>query len=82
MPAKTGFIILFLSGFYTIVFSVAYAAPGDSGTRYYYLSLIQDINACIVAPGIIIFQAPSIRRRIVKPMSKFTKNPKNRAVCM
>ena len=73
IPAKTGFLILCLAGFYTIVFSVSYAALGDSGTRSYYLSLIQDINACIVVPGIIFFQAPSIRRKYSKHCQSLQK---------
>ena len=52
---------------YTASFTLAYAgdlAYSDAGTRNYFLSLSQDMLACVFAPGIIVFQAPTIRRKI------------------
>ena len=52
---------------YTASFTLAYAgdlAYSDAGTRNYFLSLTQDMLACVFAPGIIVFQAPTIRRKI------------------
>lgn len=74
IPAKTGFIILFLSLFYTIIFGVGYKAFDDSGTRNYFLSLFSDFHTCIVAPGVQVFQAPSIQRKIYKIL-KTLKTP-------
>ena len=72
VPAKTGLlIIIFLCG-YTITFIIAYAgdlAYSDVGTRNYLLSVTQDMLACVFAPGIIVFQAPTIRRKISRIFS-------------
>ena len=68
VPAKTGVIILILSLFYSIIFGVGYKAFDNSGTRNYFLSLFQDFHTCIVAPGILVFQAPSIQRKINKTL--------------
>ena len=67
VPAKTGLLIIIFLCAYTISFSLAYAgdlAYSDAGTRNYFLSLTQDMLACVFAPGIIVFQAPTIRRKI------------------
>ena len=72
VPAKTGISILILSFVYTIFFIFAYAGDStDNGTRNYFLSLSQDLLACIFAPCIIVFQAPSIRRKINKIFTSF-----------
>ena len=64
LPAKTGFIILILSLFYSVLFGVGYRAFEDSGTRNYFVSVFQDLHTCIIAPGIQVFQAPSIQRKM------------------
>ena len=67
VPAKTGLLIIIFLCAYTTSFSLAYAgdlAYSDAGTRNYFLSLTQDMLACVFAPGIIVFQAPTIRRKI------------------
>ena len=71
VPAKTGFIILILSLFYSVIFSVGYRAFDDSGTKNYFVSVFQDLHTCIVAPGILVFQAPTIQRKIQKIFSRF-----------
>ena len=71
VPAKTGFIILILSLFYSVLFGVGYRAFEDSGTRNYFVSVFQDLHTCIVAPGIQVFQAPSIQRKIHKIFLRF-----------
>ena len=71
VPAKTGFIILILSLFYSVIFSVGYRAFDDSGTRNYFVSVFQDLHTCIVAPGVLVFQAPSVQRKIQKTSLRF-----------
>ena len=70
IPAKTGLIILILSLFYSILFGVGYRAFDDSGTRSYFISVVSDLHTCLVAPGILVFQAPSIQRKIHKMFLK------------
>lgn len=67
VPAKTGLLIIIFLCIYTFSFILAYAgdlAYSDAGTRNYFLSLTEDMLACVFAPGIIVFQAPTIRRKI------------------
>ena len=66
VPAKTGIYILILLVIYTIISCVSYISFSDLGTRAYFMSLAFDILSCIIAPGLIVFQAPSIRRKMNK----------------
>ena len=66
VPAKTGIYIIILILIYSTIHSVSYFSYSDSGTREYFLSLAIDLLSCLIAPGIIVFQAPSITRKIKK----------------
>ena len=69
VPAKTGLYILILMVIYTIIPSVLYISFSDLGTRAYILSLAFDFLSCIIVPGLVVFQAPLIRRKINKVFS-------------
>ena len=74
VPAKTGIYILILTVIYSIIHAVSYFSFSDSGTREYFLSLAVDLLSCIIAPGIIVFQAPTITRKINKTFSSFMQH--------
>ena len=74
VPAKTGIYILILTGIYSIIHAVSYFSFSDSGTREYFLSLAVDLLSCIIAPGIIVFQAPTITRKINKTFSSLMQH--------
>ena len=71
IPAKAGIYILILVVIYTIIHTVSYTSYSDTGTREYFLSLAIDLLSCIIAPGIIVFQAPLITRKIKRTFSTF-----------
>ena len=70
VPAKTGIYILILMVVYTIISCILYISFSDIGTRAYIMSLAFDILSCIIVPGLIVFQAPSIRRKMNKTLSR------------
>ena len=74
VPAKTGIYIVILIGIYSIIHTVSYFSFSDSGTREYFLSLAVDLLSCIIAPGIIVFQAPTITRKMNKTFSSFMQH--------
>lgn len=69
VPAKTGIYILILMVIYTIISSVLYISFSDLGTRAYILSLAFDFLSCIIVPGLVVFQAPLIKRKMNKIFS-------------
>ena len=69
VPAKTGIYILILMIIYTIISYVLYISFSDLGTRAYILSLAFDFLSCIIVPGLVVFQAPLIKRKMNKIFS-------------
>ena len=74
VPAKTGLYLLILMGIYTVIHTVSYSYIFDSGTREYFLSLAIDLLSCLIAPGIIVFQAPTITRKMNNVFSSFMQH--------
>ena len=71
VPAKAGIYVLILIVIYTTIHTLSYVSYSDTGTREYFLSLAIDLLSCIIAPGILVFQAPSITRKMNKTFSTF-----------
>ena len=68
IPAKVGMVnAIALVGIY-IVYIVIYSVPNgnminfDTGTRSYILNVFNDLFPCFIAPGLLIFNAPTIRQ--------------------
>lgn len=68
IPAKVGMLnAIALVGIY-IVYIVIYSVPNgnminfDTGTRSYILTVFNDLFPCFIAPGLLIFNAPTIRQ--------------------
>ena len=74
VPVKAGIYTLVLIVIYTSIHAVSYVSYSDTGTREYFLSLAIDLHSCINAPGIIVFQAPSISRKVNKTFSTFVQH--------
>ena len=70
IPAKVGIVnAIALVGIY-IVYIVIYGTPNsnminlDTGTRSYILNVFNDLFPCFIAPGLLIFNAPTIRQTV------------------
>ena len=78
VPVKAGIYTLILVVIYTGIHTVSYVSYSDTGTREYFLSLAIDLLSCIIAPGIIVFQAPSISRKVNKTFYAFVHHISSR----
>ena len=47
--------------FYAIIYSLSISM--DAGTRAYILALYSDMFPCVISPMIVLFGAPSVRRK-------------------
>ena len=76
VTAKSGIFKLVMAFFAILMYYTAYGLTSsltseklDVYTRSYYLGFVNDLFPCLISPVIVVFEAPVIRRKIIKSFS-------------
>ena len=65
IPAKIGFYSIMIFVFFGFLNGLAHSVPFlDNGTRALYSAIFNDAYYCVLAPALILYGVPSLRRNL------------------